>query len=335
MQKIFLYIGPFLFVLLCLEAFLSMRSNLHDYKVKDTLANISISLLNLVTDLFLKALMILALVNLQQHAFFHFDTSLFACIILFLCSDLFHYGFHYLEHRSRFFWANHSVHHSSGSYNFSIAIRTTSINSLYRFLIEAPICFLGFDVKMIVLINTIMLLFAFLQHTEFIKKLGWLEYFLNTPSHHRVHHASNEKYLDKNFGMVLIIWDKLFGTFQAEEEKPTYGLTKPIHTNNPIKILTHEWIAMTKDVYKAKNWKERLSFIFLKPGWAPGKENKLAVSAPAKTNKTVCKKCAQCSQKCLVQFEKIRNKVSLMVQTLPQGDPVLIPAPVASSPHTK
>ena len=120
---------------------------------------------------------------------------------------------------------------------------------------------------MVILVHTIILSFAFFQHSELIGKLGWLEYFLNTPSHHRVHHASNEKYLDKNFGAVLIIWDKLFGTFQAEEEKPRYGLTKPIRTIHPVKIFFHEWLAMAADLKKAMCWKERIGIVFRAPGW--------------------------------------------------------------------
>ena len=143
-------------------------------------------------------------------------------------------------------------------------------NTCYRFLYEVPLCLLGFDAGMVILVHTIILSFAFFQHSELIGKLGWLEYFLNTPSHHRVHHASNEKYLDKNFGAVLIIWDKLFGTFQAEEEKPRYGLTKPIRTVHPVKIFFHEWMALAVDLRRAISWKERMGIVFRAPGWKSG-----------------------------------------------------------------
>jgi sterol desaturase/sphingolipid hydroxylase (fatty acid hydroxylase superfamily) len=145
---------PFLLFIICLEAFLSMRNNLHDYKIKDTLANISVGLMSLGTGLLLKGFSILILIKVQGHSLFHFGTSVFVCVLLFLLSDLFHYCFHYLEHKSRFLWATHSIHHSSESFNFSTGIRTPIINSFYRLLYEAPLCILGFDARMVVLVHT-------------------------------------------------------------------------------------------------------------------------------------------------------------------------------------
>lgn len=266
-------------IIIALEAFLNIHNSTEGYKVKDTLANVTIAVVNWITNFFLRGFSFLALCLVQQYSLFEINTAVLACVIAFLLADLCHYGYHYLEHKSRFFWATHSIHHSSASFNFSTAIRTAHTNSLYRLIYEAPLCFIGFDASLILLIHSIILLSAFLQHTELIGKLGWLEYILNTPSHHRVHHACNEKYLDKNFGGILIIWDKLFGTFQPEEEKPVYGLTKPINTYNPVKIVFHEWIAMTRDILKAKSWKQAFSYAFLKPGWAPVKNAQLADSA--------------------------------------------------------
>jgi sterol desaturase/sphingolipid hydroxylase (fatty acid hydroxylase superfamily) len=316
MQNLNQILTPFLLGLVCLEGFLSMRSNLHDYKIKDTLANMSIALISLVPNIFLRGLTILVLVKLQEYSFFHFGTSLFVWVLLFLSSDIFHYGFHYMEHRSRFFWANHSVHHSSSSYNFSVSFRTTSINTLLRLLFEAPLCILGFDARMVVIVHTIMLAYAFFQHTEFIKKLGWLEYFLNTPSHHRVHHASDEKYLDKNFGLVLIIWDKLFGTFQPEEERPAYGLTTPIKTYNPFKIIFHEWIAITKDVNRAKSWKKKLFHVFYKPGWKSDGEKKTITAQPSEKRTNACEKCARCSPDCIARLKDLADSINFPSQQI-------------------
>jgi len=269
------FIQYFLFIgIICLEGFLNLRHDRREYKIKDTLANISIAVLNWMIGLFITGSVFIVLVKLQELSLFKFETSFLVCLILFLLSDLIHYGFHCLEHTCRFFWATHSVHHSSDSYNFSTALRTAHTNRLYRSLCEIPLCILGFDAFAVVVTHSIMLTYAFFQHTELVKKLGWLEYFLNTPSHHRVHHASNEKYLDKNFGGVLIIWDKLFGTFQPEEENPTYGLVTPVKTHNPLKIVSNEWIAMARDVFKSNSWKERVFYIFHKPGWKPAEENK-------------------------------------------------------------
>jgi sterol desaturase/sphingolipid hydroxylase (fatty acid hydroxylase superfamily) len=335
MEKLSYIQYVFILLIIFTEAFFSLRNNLHEYKIKDTLANICIAGVNWIISFFLKGFIFLALIEIQKYSLFNFRNSIIAWIGLFFLSDLFHYGFHYLEHKSRFFWATHSVHHSSSTFNFSTAIRTAHTNTVYKLVYQIPLCLIGFDAYMVILIHSTMLLYGFFQHTEFIKKMGWFEYFLNTPSHHRVHHACDEKYLDKNFGLVLIIWDKLFGTFQPEEEKPTYGLTKPIKTYNPFKIVFHEWIAITKDVVKAKSWKEGLAYAFNKPGWNPVTENKSTITVRVKTKKTVCKKCAQCSQKCIARLENIRNKMNSITQPPPQIDQLFIPAPAVSSLHTK
>jgi sterol desaturase/sphingolipid hydroxylase (fatty acid hydroxylase superfamily) len=285
-----------------LEAYLRLRHDMKEYKVKDTLANISIAVSSLIAAIFLKGTILIVLVKLQSFSLFEAGTSLFTCVCLFFLSDLIHYAIHYLEHKSRFFWAVHSVHHSSESYNFSVALRTAHTNCMYKFFYEAPLCLLGFDAYQVVMIHNIILFFGFFQHTELVGKLGWLEYVLNTPSHHRVHHASNEKYLDKNFGGVLIIWDKLFGTFQPEVEKPTYGLTQPIKTYNPFKIILNEWMAITKDVLKSGSWKERMSYVFYKPGWKAPEDKRSPAVQPAK--KKVCTKCAACSLTCRNKFKE-------------------------------
>ena len=258
---------PVMVFFILLEAFLSLRHEWHEYNIRDSIFNIIISIISWIMNLVFKGAVFFFLVEVQKFSMFDLGNSILIWILLFLLSDLVHYFFHYLEHKSRILWATHSIHHSSDQYNFSVALRTPMTNTCYRFLYEAPLCLLGFDAGMVILVHSIILSFAFFQHSELIGKLGWLEYFLNTPSHHRVHHASNEKYLDKNFGAVLIIWDKLFGTFQAEDEKPRYGLTKPIRTIHPVKIFFHEWWALAADLKKAMCWKERIGIIFRAPGW--------------------------------------------------------------------
>jgi hypothetical protein len=166
-----------------------------------------------------------------------------------------------------------------------------------------------------------MLIYGFFQHTEFIKKLGWLEFFLNTPSHHRVHHASDEKYLDKNFGLVLIIWDKFFGTFEPEETKPAYGLTKPLKTFNPFKIIFSETIIMIKDVLAASSWRERIFYIFKKPGWSDLRRQNITSVKPLIAKKNVCKKCAKCSSACIARMKKVTDSINFLPRqvSLKQG----------------
>jgi sterol desaturase/sphingolipid hydroxylase (fatty acid hydroxylase superfamily) len=298
-------------VLIIAEACLRLRHDMHEYKVKDTIANISIAVVNGILAIFLKGTILIVLLNLQHFSFFDFGTSLAAAVILFFLTDLTHYGIHYLEHKSRFLWAIHSVHHSSESYNFSVALRTAHTNILYKSLYEVPLCLLGFDVFQVVMVHNIILTVGFFQHTELVKKLGWLEYFLNTPSHHRVHHASNEKYLDKNFGGVLIIWDRLFGTFQVEDEKPVYGLTKPIETYNPLKIVFYEWVTLSKDLFRSRSIKESFSYLFNRPGWQPIEEKQVTEIKIATPKKRNCKKCGRCSMSCLPNLKKLERSDAL------------------------
>jgi len=311
MEKLPLMHVGFLIAAILVEAILTIRHQLHEYKIKDTLANLCIGLTTFFMGFLFKGLTFLALTKAHTLALFDFGNSIVIWIIVFLLSDLCHYGIHYLEHKSRFFWAIHSVHHSSESFNLSIAMRSAYPNALYNFFYKLPLCLMGFDVLMVVVIDSLILTYAFFLHIESVKKLGWLEYFFNTPSHHRVHHASDEKYLDKNFGGMLIIWDKLFGTFQVEDEKPVYGLTKPIKTNNPIKIVFHEWIAITKDLFKSKSLKEGLSYTFNHPGWKPEEEKKVPEQKTSSAAKRNCKKCGECSMSCVAHLKKLERSLAL------------------------
>jgi sterol desaturase/sphingolipid hydroxylase (fatty acid hydroxylase superfamily) len=254
---------------IALEVYLSLRDNLKNYNRADTKANIGIAAIGITTTLIVKTLMIGFFSQVQHHALFTIESAWWSWFVLILLSDLHAYGFHLLGHRSRIFWAMHVIHHSSLYYNLTTAIRTPFTNIMFRFLSMTPLVLLGFDFRMVLLIDTLIHIYAFYQHTEVIKKLGWLEYILSTPSHHRVHHASDIKYLDKNYGNLLILWDKLFGTFQVEDEHPTYGLTKPLNSTNIGTIIFHEWISMANDVRHARNLNEALHYIFAHPGWKP------------------------------------------------------------------
>jgi sterol desaturase/sphingolipid hydroxylase (fatty acid hydroxylase superfamily) len=275
MQSLTAFITPALVGLIAVESWCSMKTNLEDQKIKDATSNIIIGITSSLSEFLVKGISILILVQCQYLSPFNFGTSVFTWIILFLLSDLFFYCFHYLEHHNRLLWANHSVHHSSSFFNLSVGFRLTLCNNFYRLLFEIPLCLLGFDVKMVVILNTVMMVYGFFQHTECIGKLGWFEHIFNTPSHHRVHHSSEEKYLDKNFGLVLIIWDKLFGTFKEEEDKkPVYGLTRPVTCTNLYRILFHEWIYLSKDLRKAKTFYEIFGYLLFAPAWKPMKVHK-------------------------------------------------------------
>jgi sterol desaturase/sphingolipid hydroxylase (fatty acid hydroxylase superfamily) len=190
-------------------------------------------------------------------------------VLLFFLDDFAYYWFHRLHHEVRVFWAGHVVHHSSQFFNLSTALRQswTPMTALPFWLGLAA---LGFPPWMIFLQQSISLAYQFFLHTERIDRLPRpVEWFFNTPSHHRVHHGANEPYLDRNYGGILIIWDRLFGSFEPEGERVRYGLTTNIQTYNPLKVATHEYTAIWRDLRSAKTWRHRAGYLFGRPGWQP------------------------------------------------------------------
>ena len=182
--------------------------------------------------------------------------------------DFVYYWDHRFMHSSRYMWAIHVVHHSSEHYNLSTALRQPVAEALGTFVPFGGLCLFGIRPQLVETARGVNLLYQYWIHTESIGLLGPPEAVLNTPSHHRVHHGSNRQYLDRNHGSILIIWDRLFGTFEPERERVVYGLTKNINTFNPIRIACHEYIEMLRDVADSTSWRERLSHVVRGPGWA-------------------------------------------------------------------
>lgn len=203
-----------------------------------------------------------------------------AWLLLLFADDITYYWFHRLNHEVRLFWAGHVPHHSSVYFNLGTALRQGVGERLHKFVFWLWLPLIGFDPLMIFTMMSISLIYQFFAHTEVVDKLPrWYEYIFNTPSHHRVHHASNIRYLDRNHAGIFIIWDRLFGTFSAELseiEKPVYGLTENINTYNPLRVATHEYSAIWKDVKRATKWSDKLNYIFKSPGWSHNGEDKRA-----------------------------------------------------------
>ena len=201
--------------------------------------------------------------------------SWIAFLGLFLGQEFCYYWFHRCSHRVRWLWATHSVHHSPNELNFSAAYRFGLTGGLSgNALFFAPLLWLGFPPEAVFGTLALNLLYQFWLHTDWMPKLGPLEYVLNTPSHHRVHHAANLDYLDANYGGVLIIFDRLFGTLTVErDDQPCrYGLVKPITTHNPLVIEFHEWAAMARDLWRSRSLREAGLYLFGPPGWRPDGE---------------------------------------------------------------
>ncbi len=263
------YAIPFFIITVILEIILTVKVKLEDYEFKDAGTSIIMGLGNVTIGLFTKVLILGIFLFLYQFRFFTITFGWWSWLILLFAEDFCYYWFHRVSHKSRFFWASHVVHHSSQKYNLSTALRQTWSGSFYTFIFWLPLVLIGFHPIMILVQMSISLLYQYWIHTELINKMPkWFEYIFNTPSHHRVHHATNPQYLDRNHAGIFIIWDRIFGTFEPEVEKPIYGLVKNIDTYNPIKIAFLEWFYLFKDVmYSNTSMINKLKYLIKPPGW--------------------------------------------------------------------
>lgn len=264
------YAIPFFVVTIILELILNVKVRRQEYNFKDAGTSILMGLGNVALGLISKILM-LGLFYFIYNSYHIIDIPFawWAWILLLLADDFCYYWFHRISHESRFFWASHVVHHSSQKYNLSTALRQTWSGGFYTFIFWAPLILIGFHPVMVMVQMSISLIYQYWIHTELIDKMPrWFEAIFNTPSHHRVHHATNPQYLDRNHAGILIIWDKLFGTFEPEEEKPVYGLVKDIETYNPIKVAFLEWYNMLKDFFSSQtSIANRFNYLIKPPGW--------------------------------------------------------------------
>jgi sterol desaturase/sphingolipid hydroxylase (fatty acid hydroxylase superfamily) len=254
---------PLYGVVIGLEILLSNMQKLPSYSLKDTAQNIYLMLLNAGIDLLFRSIYIgIILSFFYTHRFFEMQVSWWYWVLLFVFEDFMYYWLHRADHHCRLFWATHVTHHSSEKFNLTVGFRSSVMEPLYRFVYFIPIVLCGFKPWDVAFVYAATQIWGILVHTEKIKKMGWLELILVTPSHHRVHHASNPKYLDKNMGMFLIIWDKLFGSFQPE-------LPEAIEKETPVTLVFHEWNNMWKDLRRKDiSWKHKFGYLFGPPGWS-------------------------------------------------------------------
>ena len=272
-QVAVLFSTPITLTLVLLEIFISVRYDRKYYNSKDTKANLLLGLGYIITDTLSRGAGLFLLAIFYYYGF-HFSFSpghpVLYWIILILSEDFTYWFMHLMDHRVRFLWAGHIHHHSSKEFNFSVGLRSAVFEPIEKFFFFIPLAFIGFKPLDIILIYTLAQGWGTFVHTRTIKKLGPLEFFLTTPSHHRVHHGVNIKYLDKNFGMFLIIWDKLFGTFRAEDPKEPvrYGIVKNIEYKNYFDIVFNEYRQIIKDVKRNIPFNQKLKYIFGPPGFS-------------------------------------------------------------------
>lgn len=265
------YAIPGFVLLLSIEAWFSYKENKHLYEAKDTWASLGLGIGNVLTGFVTKAMIFGLFTLLYKLRIFDLNTGKWwYWVLLFFADDLSYYWFHRTAHNVNWFWASHVVHHSSQHYNLAAALRQTWTGNLTgAFLFWAWMPLVGFHPIWILFMQQLSLIYQFWIHTETVHKLPKpMEFFFNTPSHHRVHHGSDLKYLDRNHAGILIIWDRMFGTFQPEEERPTYGLTKNINSFNPVVVALKTWNELFKAASRSGSVKNAVSYFIQPPGWS-------------------------------------------------------------------
>ena len=281
--KILLIASPIFLILVLAEKLYGYLRFKDEFRAMDTISSLSSGYTNTLKDVLGLSITIISYKWFYEHfAFFEIKSTVWIYIIAFIAIDFSGYWVHRLSHEINFFWNKHAIHHSSEEFNLACALRqsiSSFVNIFTFFLIPAAI--FGVKPEVIAVVAPLQLFAQFWYHTVYIGKMGFLEKIIVTPSHHRVHHALNPEYLDKNHGQIFIIWDKLFGTFQEElpNLKPVYGITRPMATWNPIKInFKHLWL-LIQDAWRAESWSDKLTIWFKPTGWRPeGFEEKYPVA---------------------------------------------------------
>jgi sterol desaturase/sphingolipid hydroxylase (fatty acid hydroxylase superfamily) len=273
MTEVLYYAVPFFILLLVVEAmtYRHLQSDeLVGYDFEDTRTSLLMGTGNVVVNVVWKLAVVTVYAALFELTPLRLDAGdWWVWVLLFFGDDLAYYWFHRVSHESRVFWASHVVHHSSQHYNLSTALRQTWVPMTYL-PFWLPLLLLGFAPWMVLLAQSWSLIYQFFLHTERVGRLPRpLEAVLNTPSHHRVHHGANEHYLDRNYGGILVVWDRLFRSFEPEGERVRYGLTTNLRTSNPVKVAFHEYGALWTDLRSARSWRTRWNVLLRGPGYKP------------------------------------------------------------------
>jgi sterol desaturase/sphingolipid hydroxylase (fatty acid hydroxylase superfamily) len=272
-SQVLLIIGVSLVAFGALEGWVLSRLKPGRYDWREHHVSLSITLLRGLTDFVPLWFLLPGGQWLYQHRLFDIPLNTFwGLLVLLLSQEFCYYWFHRASHRVRWFWANHAVHHSPNQYTLAAAYRIGITGKATGMLLWfLPMCWLGFTPVVVISSFVANLLFQFWIHAEWIPKLGWLEGILNTPSAHRVHHAANLEYLDANYGGVLLIYDRLFGTYVPERDdiQARYGWVQPIHSGNPLKVCLWQYLPLWRDVRRARSLRELMGYLFAPPGWAP------------------------------------------------------------------
>lgn len=266
LPPIIIYAAPFFFVFVAIEWIVGIRKQQKLYDPKDFAAATTIGIVNVLVNTLTKAATFAVVLFFYNLVPWSIPATWWSFILCFFVLDLCRYWAHKVSHEQRFWWASHVTHHSSEQYNFSVSFRLSWVQQM-KIIFFLPVALMGFHPFIFFVCHQIAVVYQFWIHTELINKMPrWVEFFFVTPSHHRVHHATNEHYLDKNYGSTFIIWDRIFGTFEPEVEKPVYGITKPVKSYNPVYLVFHEYIDLVKDMRYIRSPKELYQLLFSGPG---------------------------------------------------------------------
>lgn len=275
-QLVIVATTPLYTILIVGEILLSNFQHRHYYTLKDTITNLYLMILNGGLDLLSRGITWGILAWVYQYHFFEVQNPFLYWFLLFVAEDFVYYLLHVVDHYTRFFWASHVTHHSSEQFNLTVGFRSSVFQPLYRFIYFIPLSLLGFKVVDMAVMYSITQIYGILVHTSYVPKFRkmpykFLEYVFVTPSQHRVHHASNTEYLDKNMGMCLSIWDRMFGTFQEEiDDLPIrYGLTYPLENKGAINIVFHAWVDLWNDLKRPSSFTTKIKLLLMPPGWSP------------------------------------------------------------------
>ena len=270
-MNVILYAIPFFFLLIAIELIAEKVRGTDFYRVNDSLTSLATGVINQVVNVSKRLIPFTVYVLVeQQFGIFEFGNSWIVWVVAFVAYDFFYYWNHRMGHEMNILWASHVVHHSSEEYNLTTALRQTG-TGFFSFIFYLPLAILGFDPLMILTVGALNLVYQFWVHTRHIGKLGWFEWLFITPSNHRAHHAQNSVYIDKNYGGVFIVWDRLFGTYQEEldNDPVIFGITGAVKSWNPLWVNAQVYASLIHDAWRTESWFDKLTIWFRRTGWRP------------------------------------------------------------------
>lgn len=269
-MSLIIYAIPVFFLLIGIELLIAKMRNLSYYRMNDAIANLSCGIGSQISGIFTKTFTFVGYLFLYEHSIWKIENNVLTFILLFIGVDFFYYWFHRLAHEISFLWGSHVVHHQSEEYNLTVALRQAWLQGAFSWVFYLPLAVVGFSPAVFLTIASLQTLYQFWIHTKLIGKMNPVfEYVFNTPSHHRVHHGVNPKYIDRNHGGTLIIFDRWFGTFQVEDEEVVYGITKQTNSWNPLWVNFEYWIDLFREAFQVKHVKNFFLMMFKMPGWKP------------------------------------------------------------------